>query len=259
MIENGTKITFINQVPGSITLKIKPFVYDRSNPTVVYESSTSCTATAILPSLPTSGITKFYNDASYPVISLVVDGWEQLPVRPLAILPGAYYELDGVPSGSHTWTAATGFWDDTGHRFSMYIYSGTFNQPGSGSFAVHIPDMTIQDLLSVPPANLGYWEGYYYDAGLNCHTTAFKFKQNGTYTFYNANAVYDTGTYSLVLREPSIFSTKFHVTSGSGKQSVDGLLVETHGQFFMSNGPASWRQITYVFKPQGYVYNQFCP
>ena len=257
MLENGTKITFINQVPGSITLKIKPFVFDRSNPTFVYESATSCTATANLPSPPSSGITYFYNDASYPVISLVVDGWEQFPVRPLGILSGAYYELDGVPSGQHTWTAITGFWDDWGQRFSMYNYSGTYTQPGSGSTDVHIPDMTIQDLLSVPPANLGYWEGYYFDAYGNCWTTAFKFKQNGTFTFYNANSQVDSGTYSLVQREPDIFSTKFHVTSS--KQNVDGLLIETHGQFFMKNGPPTWNQITYVYKPQGYVRNPFCP
>ena len=135
-------------------------MYDRSNPSIVYESSTSCSATAVLPSPASSGITYFNDDGSYPVISLIVDGWEQFPVRPLAILPGAYYELDGVASGSHTWTAVTGFWDDYGQRFSMYTYSGIFTQPGSGSYNIHIPDMTIKDLMSVPPANLGYWEGY---------------------------------------------------------------------------------------------------
>ena len=257
MIEHGTKITFINQTPGSITLKIKPFVYDRTNPTYVYESSTSCTATANLPAPPSSGITRFYNDASYPVISLVVDDWEQFPVRPLAILPGAYYELEGVPSGQHSWTALTGFWDDQGRRFSMYEYWDEFTQPSSGSYEVHIPDMTIQDLLSVPPANLGYWEGYYFDQYANCHTTAFKFRQDGTYTFYNANSAIDSGTFSLVQREPAILSVKFHIASSN--QNVDGLLIETHGQFFMQNGPASWRQITYVYKPQGYVRNSFCP
>ncbi len=189
-----------------------------------------------------------------------MDGWEQFPVRPLAILPGAYYELDGVPTGQHSWTAITGFWDDWGQRFSMYTFTGSFTQPGSGSYAVHIPDRTIQDLLSVPPANLGYWEGYYYDAGLNCHTAAFVFRQNGTYTFYNANSALASGTYSLVQREPAIFSTRFHVSSsGSYPMNVDGLLVETQGQFFMNNGPSSWQQITYVYKPQGYVRNPFCP
>ena len=175
----------------------------------------------------------------------MVDGWEQFPVRPLGILSGAYYELYEVPSGQHTWTAITGFWDDWGRRFSMYNYTGSYTQPGSGSYDVTIPDMTIQDLLSVPPANLGYWEGYYFDAYGNCFTTAFKFKQNGTYTFYNANSQIDSGTYLLDKREPDIFSTKFHV---SGGQNVDGLLIETHGQFFMKNGPASWQQITYVYK-----------
>jgi hypothetical protein len=255
MLEGGTKITFINQVQGTITLKIVPFVY-QSNPAYVIESATSCTATAVLPAPPASGITYFKNMASYPVISLIVDGWEQFPVRPLAILPGAYYELDGVPSGSHTWTAVTGFWDDWGQRFDMYSYSGSYSQPASGSREVDINDMNINDLLSVPPANKGYWEGYYFDASINCHTVAFKFLPNGTYNFYNANVFLGTGTYALVERKPAIFSTRFSV---SGGQSAQGLLIETQGEFFMQNGPPSWQQITYQFKPQGYVYNPFCP
>jgi hypothetical protein len=259
MIEGGTKITFINQPPGSITLRMVPFVYDRNNPGIVYESPTSCIATAILPSPPDSGITYFFNNASYPVISLVVDGWEQFPVRPLGILSGAYYELDEVPSGEHSWIATTGFWDDWGQRFEMYIYTGEFTQPTSGSYEIHIPDMTIYDLLTVPPANLGYWEGYYFDSYGNCYTTAFQFNQNGTYDFYNANNKIDHGTYTLVEREPAIFSTKFHVSSSLAMQNVDGLLVETQGQFYMKNGPSSWPQITYVYKPQGYVHNPFCP
>jgi hypothetical protein len=259
MMEKGTKISFINQNPGTIQLTIKPFVYDRANSTYVYESTTSCTATATLPSPPVNGtgVTYFSNDASYPVISLIVDGWEQFPVRPLGILSGAYYELDGVPAGTHSWTALTGFWDDWGQRFTMYQYTGSYSQPSSGPFNIHIPDMSIKDLLSVPPTNLGYWEGYYFDANANCFTTAFKFTQSGTFTFYNANTQIDSGTYSLVKREPAIFSTKFHVSSS--KQNYDGLLIETHGQFYLSNGPASWPQITYVFKPQGYVRNPFCP
>ncbi len=257
VIEGGTKITFINLPPGSITLKINAFVYDRTDPSVVYESATDCSVTAILPSPPANGIAIFHNNASYPVISLTVDGWEQFPVRPLGIISGAYYELDGMPTGTHTWTATTGFWDDWGQRFTMYDYTGQFTQPDTGSMDIYIPDMTIQDLLTVPPTNLGYWEGYYFDDSINCHTVAFKFFQNGTYTFYNANSPIDSGTYSLVQREPAIFSTKFHVQSTN--QNAEGLLIETHGQFFMKNGPASWPQITYVYKPQGYIYNPFCP
>lgn len=256
MMERGTRISFINQVPGSITLRIVPFVFDRSNPSVVYESATSCSATAVLPAPPGNGIGRFYNDASYPVISLTVDGMEQFPVRPLGILSGAYYEMYGVPSGSHTWTAATGFWDDWGQRFTMYTYSGSYSQPASGTYSIHIPDMTIKDLLSVPPSNLGYWEGYYFDAYANCRTVAFKFKQDGTYAFYNANSQTGSGTYSLVSRQPNFFSVKFQV---SGVPSVDALLIETQGQFFLQNGPDSWPQIAYVYKAEGYVRNPFCP
>ena len=257
MLEGGTKISFINLTgPESKTLTIVPFVFDSTNPVYVYESSTSCSATANLPSPPGSGVTRFSNNASYPVISLVVDGWEQFPVGPLGIQDGSYYELTGVPAGQHTWTAVTGFWDDWGNRHAMYTYTGSYSQPSIGSLYVSIPDMTIQNLLSVPPANLGYWEGYYFDAYGSCWTAAFKFKQDGTYTLFNANKQIDSGTYSLVQREPVIFSVKFHV---SGSQSKDGLLIETHGQFFMQNGPTSWPKITYVYKPQGYIRNPFCP
>ncbi len=256
MIEGGTKISFIDLTPGDVmTLRIVPFVY-QANPVYVTESATSCTVTVYLDLAQSSGVTKFSNDASYPVISLIVDGMEQFPVRPLAILTGGYYELDGVPAGSHQWTAITGFWDDWGRRFAMYNYTGSYTQPASGTYEVHIPDMSINDLLSVPPANIGYWEGYYFDSGINCHTAAFKFMQNGTYKFYVGNSQTGSGTYSLYSRQPAIFSTKFSL---SGLSGVQALLVETQGEFYLKNGPASWQQITYVFKPQGYVYNAFCP
>lgn len=261
MLEGGTKVSFINQVPGStITLKMVPFIYDLNNPGYILvptAANASCTAQAVLPAPASSGVSHFTNSASYPVVSLVVDGWEQFPARPLGILPGAYYELTGVPAGQHTWTATTGFWDDFGRRFEMYKYSGSYNQGASGRATIAIPDMTINNLLSVPPANTGYWEGYYWDANSTCHTAAFKFSPSGSYTFYAGNSAQGSGTYSLVTREPAIFSVKFHV---SGLPSgTDALLVETHGMFYLRNGPPSWPQITYVFKPQGYVYNAFCP
>jgi hypothetical protein len=214
---------------------------------------------AILPPVQTANVTFFNNKASYPVISLVVEGIEQFPVKPLGIPPGDKYEIDGLPAGTYSWSASTGFWDEYGDRFELYIYTGQLTQPASGTYNVDIPDMTIEDLLTVPPANLGYWEGEYYDSYGYCYTTAFKFEQNGTYTFYNANKLKDSGTYTLVERQPAIYSTKFHVTSSTGKQNVDGLLVEPYGEFYMENGPANWKQITYNYKPQGYKENPFCP
>lgn len=54
-----------------------------------------------------------------------------------------------------------------------------------------------------------------------------------------------------------IFSVKFHVTSS--KQNADGLLVEIHDQFFMNNGPPTWQQISFLYKPHWYVRNPLCP
>jgi hypothetical protein len=186
-----------------------------------------------------------------------VDGWELFPVRPLGISPGAYFELDGVSAGPHTWSAVTGAWYEWGSRFVMYTYRGSFTQPASGSLDIHIPDQAVKDLLGAPPASLGYWEGYYFDAGNACHSAAFKFNQDGTFIFYNANNQADTGAYSLVKRSTNINTFKFHA-AGSG-WSGDGLLVETQAAFTMNNGPASWPKITYVYRPQGYVRNPACP
>ncbi len=163
-LEQGTILSFINQTgpyPKTISLRIVPFVFD-PNTFAVHESSTSCTAQAILPAPASSEITRFFNDSSYKIISLVVDGWELFPVRPLGMFPGAYFELDGVAAGPHTWSAISGAWDESGKRFSMYSYSGSFTQPASGTWDIHIADKTINDLLSLPPAAPGYWEGYYF-------------------------------------------------------------------------------------------------
>jgi hypothetical protein len=255
VLENGTSLTVIDLSPGMpVRFRIRPH-------NDVGFATSSCVTTAVtLPgggSNPTTYVkTLFNNKTSYPVISLVVDGWEQFPVRPLAILSGSYYEMDGLAAGTHTWSATTGFWDDWGQRFEMYQYSGTFTQPASGSYSVDIPEMTINDILSVPPDNVGYWEGYYWDANITCHTAAFKFKQDGTYIFYVGNKTQGTGTYSDYQRLPNIFSLKFSL---SGLSGVQAFLIETHGQFDLNNGPDGWKQITYVFKPQGYVYNPFCP
>jgi hypothetical protein len=255
VLENGTSVTVIDLQPGMpVRFRITP-----ENDAGQATGSSCVTKSVTLPgaSNPTTYVkTLFNNKASYPVISLIVDGWEQFPVRPLAILSKSYYEMDGLSAGTHTWSATTGFWDDWGQRFEMYEYTGTFTQPASGSYSVDISEMSLNDILSVPPGNLGYWEGYYWDADINCHTAAFKFKQDGTYTFYTSNQAKGTGSYTDYLREPAIFSLKFSL---SGLSGVQALLVETHGQFFLNNGPDSWKQITYVFKPQGYVYNAFCP
>jgi hypothetical protein len=256
VLENGTSVTVIDLSPGMpVRFRIRP--HNDSG-----FATNSCVTTAV--TLPGGGTnpatyvkTLINNKASYPVISLVVDGWEQFPVRPLAILAGSYYEMDGLAAGTHTWTATTGFWDDWGRRFEMYQYSGTFTQPASGSYSFDIPEMSLNDILSVLPDNVGYWEGYYYDARYTCHTAAFKFMPDGSYSFFDGNKLKGSGNYSDYLpRLPNTFSLKFSL---SGLDGVQAFLIETHGQFTLNNGPDGWKQITYVFKPQGYAYNPFCP
>lgn len=244
--ENVRNVT-ITDLLGNTSYKFRVTAYN-----AVGESAASNEV-----SLKTSNdttVARFNNHASYPVVSLIVDGVEQFPVSPLGILSGSYHEV-ALAAGAHTFVAKTGFWQSTNQRFLMYIYSGSFNLTAGQVLQIAIDDITINNLLTQFNAE-GYWEGTYWDANYNCRTAAFRFYQNGTWRFYISNVQQGSGPYSLVSRHPDTFSVKFKVAEGA---DYEGLLLETQGQFYMNNGPASWRQITYGYKPQGYVYNPFCP
>jgi len=138
----------------------------------------------------------------------------------------------------------------------MYTHSGSFSQPSGTTQEINVTDITIENLLTQFQPQ-GYWEGFYFDQNANCYTSAFVFKEDGTYTSYNKGSPAGSGTYSVVQRMPAIFSTKFQI---SGPLVYQSILIETHGQFSMDNGPSpTWRTITYTYKPQGYVRNPFCP
>ncbi len=197
---------------------------------------------------------RFINNASYPVVSLIVDGVQQFPQSPWGILPGEYYEIP-LDAGSHIYEARTGFWQSDTQRFEMYIYTGSFTQVAGVVTEIAIDDITLVNLLTQFQEE-GYWEGWYMDANSNCHTAAFRFYRDETWRLYDGNVEVGTGFYSLVLREPDIFAVKFKVTDAPENE---GLLMETYGYFTMNNGPNSWKQIEYTYKAGGYVYNPFCP
>jgi len=193
------------------------------------------------------------NQASYPIVYLAVDGVNQFPVYPMGILSGGSYQMN-LPAGHHTVEIRTGFWQSRTSRFDMYTYYDEFDMSSGSTTTMTVPDVSLEGILTQFNASgEGYWEGYYFDANLNCRTAAFRFYTNGQYKFYVSNAQQDQGSYSLVSRAPSTFSLKFSVPG------YEGYLLEQYGEFYMSNGPASWKQITYNYKPQGYVYSSFCP
>jgi hypothetical protein len=215
----------------------------------------SCTTNSVRTQPPASqSLVRFQNNASYPIVSLIVDGLEYFPASPWGILPGSYYEIPLQP-GAHDYHLSTGHWQSQTSRFLMYSYWDPFTVLSKQTTTITIEDISIENLLTQFDQS-GYWEGSFWDASNNCHTAAFQFRQDGSYTFYVGGKSQATGQYSLVERMPAVYGVKFRVAPGD---DYVGLLIETHGQFTMKNGPPNWKQITYNYKPQGYQYNPFCP
>jgi|GEM_PF-1290669 len=242
---NGTGVTIVDLTP-QVTTTLAVSAWNQAG------ESARCQVT-FTPPAASAGSTylRWTNAASYPIVSLIVDGVQQFPVYPQGILPGSYYEMAFEP-GMHEAEISLGWWDSETSRFLMYTYVWGFEIREPGEWELPIKDPSIQDLMT-QFSQEGYWEGYFFDANMICRTAAFRFKKDGSYRFYVSNQLQGQGAYQQVSRDPNIFTVQFK----AGDQV--GLLVETHGYFYMQNGPASWKQITYTYKPQGYVYNPFCP
>ncbi len=246
VLENGTYVTIIDLIPNwqfamrVIARNSAGYNYCQTNLVSTKQANTQ-------------SLVRFQNNASYPIVSLMIDGVEYFTESPWGILSGSYYEIELAP-GEHNYHLSTGHWQSETSRFLMYSYWDPFTVQSGQRTTITIEDIPIEDLLTQFEPT-GYWEGYYWQ-NLTCRTAAFLFRDDGTYTFYVANQAQGTGSYSLVERKPAIFGVEFRV--GPGDNQV-GLLIETYGQFYMRNGPPGWEQITYVHKPQGYQYNPFCP
>ncbi len=179
--------------------------------------------------------TRFVNNTSYIIVSLVINGYEQFPTSPLGIVPGGYYELELAP-GTYTVTAANGFWDGRS-RFSMYTWAGNFTQQAGATGEVTFSDPSIQQLLARFTSS-AYWEGNFYHDGLP-HVAGFRFFSNSNWDLYLDGTKLSSGRYSLVSRNPSAFTVTFTVGDHQGT------LYETFGYFTMRNGPADFSLIQY--------------
>jgi hypothetical protein len=199
------------------------------------------TATATTPA-PGDTATDFINNTSYAIVALQVDGVEQFPTSPLGILPGDSYRMD-LTAGQHTYFAQNGYWESDGTRAPFYQWQGTFEQQANIVGAVAFTDPTIEQLLTEFGTSK-YWQGEYW-AGTDLHYAGFCYYSDSTFIFYIDGGQNDTGTYSLLSRQPGIFTVNFRVTNTAGTEYFDGAFKEINGNFMMQNGPPGWELIDY--------------
>jgi hypothetical protein len=194
------------------------------------------------PAVTSNTVTRFINNTVYPVISLQVDGVEQFPTQPMGIPPGAYYQME-LTVGLHNYRASTGFWSG-GSRTEMYIYQSSFNQQNNTIAQIPFNDPTIAQILTRFGSS-GYYTGDYWTGTLP-NSAAFRFYNNGTYTFYRNGVAQGSGNYSMVSYLGNFMLT-FQVT---GYQNAQGRMDERSASFYMKNGPADWPTIQYTYDGQ---------
>jgi hypothetical protein len=93
------------------------------------QSSASACATTLA---TTATAVRFTNSTAYPLVSLTVNGVEQLPGPQTGVLAGSTIQV-GVTAGSYTFIARNGFLDANGNKVEMYRFPVTGN--GSGTVA----------------------------------------------------------------------------------------------------------------------------
>jgi hypothetical protein len=182
---------------------------------------------------------KFYNNTSHPIVELVIDGVDVILSESQSIVQGGWLDVD-VSSGDHIYSAGNGYWSG-GQKVSIYpLPGGTFNAQ-SGS--VTIGDPSIESMLA------GHYAGEFWDANVTMHCASFDFSSSGGFDFYIDGAWNDSGSYSLVLRQPSTYSVVFNVVNNAGTEQFNGTYSYTGamaGTIQMYNGPSGWELIEYV-------------
>ena len=180
-----------------------------------------------------------FNHSSRPIVSLVIDGAEQILAESDSILSGGSAGLI-VSDGKHTIVAHNGYWED-GYRKTLNNWSISFSKQDS---PIDIYDHSIS-LLLPKYQQTGYLGGEYWEGDIAVrHYTCFAFTNSGAFTYYVDGAFDDSGTYAEVSRNPAGFTITFQVTTSAG-ESLQGTYNELGDSFMMRNGSADWPIIDY--------------
>ena len=240
VLEGNLPGAYVENLPPGDTYAYQVVPYNSFGPAQLTESPFSNTVDP--PAATSNTLARFNNNSVYPVISLQIDGVEQFPSQPMGIPPGAYFQVE-LPPGSHTYRAATGFWSG-GWRTEMYTYQSTFTQTSNITVQIPFNNPTIAQILTRFGTS-GYYTGDYW-VGTLPHSAAFRFYNNGTYTFYRDGLAQGGGTYGMTSYTGN-FQLTFQV---SGYQNETGTMDERSSSFYMKNGPPDWPTIQYTYDGQ---------
>lgn len=228
--------TFIGDLIPSTTYAYRVAATNAYGDSPLSVASNSVTLPAV--ANPTQLVVR--NDSIYPIVSLIVNGTEQLPNAPLGIPPGGTFSV-AASAGTSTYTAESGFWAG-GSRETLYFWQGSASVTAGLASQVVIDDPSVSQIMTRFAASAAYVGEYW--SGTSLGWKRLRFFPNGTYTLENNGVAGGTGTYSLVTYAGNYLAT----VRLTGAAAGDLLLDERTGSFFLRNGPPGWPTLQYGYE-----------
>lgn len=191
-----------------------------------------------------NGTVRFVNKSSHPILALEIDGVDVIQTEAQIIPTGGWLDALGVTPGDHAYAPTNGFMSGGVPQLLLPLPVGRFSG-NTGTVAINDP--TLGELLT----NYGsggafvgdFWQETQY------HYAGFCFNAGGGFTFHIDGQQDDTGTYTFISRQTSVYSVTFHVLNSAGTEKFEGTYYYAGpfaGEMQMRNGPPGWELITYV-------------
>jgi hypothetical protein len=179
------------------------------------------------------------NSTKYDMISIKLNNVEQLQYK--YVLPiGNTEDYTFTTGGTVSYTIVVGLMDSNGNTTDFFTFTNTVQAIVGQVVTINCVNPTLAQMLSVFSSSKK-WSGYYFDANSNYHTCGYTFYSDGSFQLYDGTTLIGTGTATLVTwaDRATIISFKLGTT-----ETIQ--MMYPFGSFMQSNGPASWKVITYT-------------
>lgn len=197
------------------------------------------TSTAITQTAELLATIRVQNSTKYAMISIKLNGVEQLNYKYVLDI-NKTVDYTYTTAGNVTYSILVGLMDTNGKTTDFFTYNSTVQAVLGQVTTINCVNPTLGQVLSGYTSSKN-WNGYYFDGNNNYFTCGYTFYSNGTFNFYDKGVFQNSGTATLVSWADYATIISFQLRSGETIQ-----MMYPFGSFMQSNGPASWRVITYT-------------
>lgn len=191
----------------------------------------------------TTGLFKVLNHTPYRLVSLTIDGQQQIAGAQSTVPAGGFGTMALTP-GTLAYNLGVGFLPPSGPRDVWFHLAGNASVSAGGTTELDFK-LTVPDLLSGFDAYRD-WAGEYWttvNGNLVLGTKRYRFHRSGAWEFFVNGASAGQGS---ALAQTSWPLDGLLVRFTPCAACAEGKLGYPFGSFYMDNGPSDWRTIRYV-------------